>query len=197
MGISQILMIDNFDSFTYNLADELAVLGCKLTVLRNDVPVQTVADTLKALSRKGQTALVLSPGPSTPSDAGNLLAIIQDNLGRFPQLGICLGHQAIAQALGGTVARAPEICHGKSSPLEDISGPLLEHVTAPVQAARYHSLVVTKLPRQLTAAASVHGLCMAFYSTRLRVAGLQFHPESVLTTQGRQILRSCLGFLGA
>lgn len=191
-----IIFIDNFDSFSYNLADELMVLGCTLKIYRNDAPVEFIHAELDKAMAGGPAALMLSPGPSTPAEAGNLIPIIKDNIGRVPMLGICLGHQAIAEALGGKVVRAPEIFHGKTSLVKHTGAPLFAGIQSPLHAARYHSLVVEDLPPELTQCAEVDGLCMAFYSDKLKAAGLQFHPESILTTYGRTILQNCLNFLG-
>lgn len=191
------LFIDNFDSFSYNLTYELQMAGCEVEVYRNDADPAFIRDKLAELSSMGQTALVLSPGPGTPEQSGHLLEFIEQNLGQYPVLGICLGHQAIGQVMGGKVVRAPEICHGKASLLKHDHGPLFTGIPDPFQAARYHSLVVTDVPDTLTIGATYKDLCMAFYSTKLKAAGLQFHPESILTTQGRRILRNCLRFMGA
>ncbi len=192
-----IIFIDNFDSFSYNLVDELCVLGANVKIFRNNAPVQFIREQLDEASKNGPAALVLSPGPSTPDDAGNLLPIIHDNIGRYPMLGICLGHQAIARALGADIVRAPEIFHGKTSMIEHTAVPIFEGIPNPLHAARYHSLVAANIPESLTVCAETHGLCMAFYSETYKLAGLQFHPESVLTTFGRRILRNCLNFLGS
>ncbi len=192
-----IVFIDNFDSFSYNLIDELRQLHCKVQVYRNDVSPDFVLDKLAQTDSSEPSALVLSPGPSAPADAGNLLPIIRTCLGRYALLGVCLGHQAIAQALGADIINAPEICHGKSSPLQHDNGPIFQHIPNPVQAARYHSLIAANLPDKLTVSAHCHGMCMAYYCKDPRVIGLQFHPESILTTCGRQILQNCLDFLQA
>lgn len=192
-----IIFIDNFDSFSYNLVDELCVLGADVRIFRNNAPVEFIREQLADASQSGPTALVLSPGPSTPDDAGNLLPIIRDNIGRYPMLGICLGHQAIARAMGADIVRAPEICHGKTSMIEHTDVPIFKGIPNPLHAARYHSLVAANIPDTLTVCAETYGLCMAFYSEARRLVGLQFHPESVLTTFGRRILSNCLDFLVA
>ena len=191
----ELIFIDNFDSFSYNLTDELATLGCKLRIYRNDVAPQFIVDELSAAAAHDSCSLVISPGPGTPKEAGNLLAIIGQTIGQFPILGVCLGHQAIAQYLGAKIVRAPEICHGKASAIMHDNGPLFTGLANPLQAARYHSLIVTDLPKTLTCAAKAGDLCMAYYAKYPRVIGLQFHPESILTTQGRHVLRNCLNFL--
>ena len=191
----KLIFIDNFDSFSYNLIDELSSLGCALEVYRNDVSPDFVDAKLQQAAALGPTALVISPGPGTPSESGNLLPIIGKICGHFPMLGVCLGHQAIAQYLGAQVVRAPEICHGKASELTHDNGPLFTGLSNPLRAARYHSLIVQNLPPCLTLAAEVNSLCIAYYARNPRVVGLQFHPESILTTHGRQILNNCLNFL--
>ena len=142
-----VIFIDNFDSFTYNLVDELRILGCQVTVWRNDVDVEVITAQLEARRNSGQKPLiVLSPGPSRPEDAHNLLPLVRANLGRYPQLGICLGHQALGMALGGQVVAAPEILHGKSSLINHDGSACFHNLPSPLKVARYHSLVVNNLP---------------------------------------------------
>lgn len=184
-----ILVIDNYDSFTYNLVQLLGGLQETIEVYRNDtITAQGVLD-------RNPDHLVLSPGPGTPSDAGNLLDIVQTCGPHIPTLGVCLGHQAIGQAYGGRVIHAPALVHGKSSPANHTGHPLFTDVPNPFQVGRYHSLVVDpqNLPPSLVPVAhSSDGDLMAMVHTSHPVFGLQFHPESVLTPQGVQIVRNFL-----
>jgi anthranilate synthase component 2 len=188
-----IIFIDNFDSFSYNLVDEFRVLGNEVTVYRNDTDPDKIMDLLKkASSDKGGAVLVLSPGPSTPDEANNLIPIIKKAMGRYPMLGICLGHQAIGEVLGGKVVRAGEIVHGKSSDIEHDGTGAFKGLPNPLKAARYHSLVVENLPSNVHVCATCSGMVMAFWEKKLRLMGFQFHPESVMTAYGRKLLANAL-----
>ncbi|MCR5536901.1 MAG: aminodeoxychorismate/anthranilate synthase component II [Succinivibrio sp.] len=192
----KIIFIDNFDSFSYNLVDELSVLGYEVLVYRNDVEIGLLEDLAHKLSAQGDEVLfVLSPGPSTPEDAHNLLPLIRTLLGHYPMLGICLGHQALGQVLGGKVVRAREIVHGKSSLIEHDGTLCFKGLPNPLKIARYHSLIVTDLPPNVSITSSYEGMCMSFYEAQQRVIGFQFHPESVLTTYGRPLLANALQLL--
>jgi anthranilate synthase/aminodeoxychorismate synthase-like glutamine amidotransferase len=181
-------MIDNLDSFTFNLVEAIERLGAKVRVLRNSVP----ADTALALAEERRATLLLSPGPGRPEDAGCCLELIARAKGRVPLLGICLGHQAIVLEAGGTVERAPEPVHGKASVLEhDGAGPF-EGIEGPVRIGRYHSLCTRGLPARLTVHAEIDGMAMAISDPRALQTGLQFHPESVLTPAGNRILANSL-----
>ncbi|MGN0902901.1 MAG: aminodeoxychorismate/anthranilate synthase component II [Succinivibrio sp.] len=191
-----IIFIDNFDSFTYNLVDELKVLGNNVLVYRNDTDVDLICQIAEEYKKKGDKVIImLSPGPSSPADANNLLPIIKDNLGKYPMLGICLGHQALGQVLGGTVEHAPVIVHGKSSMLEHEGKLCFKNLPNPLKVARYHSLVVTNLPEDVEILAQYDGMCMSLYSSRYNVLGFQFHPESIMTTFGRQLLKNAIDSL--
>ena len=184
-----ILVIDNYDSFTYNLVQYLGELGAELEVRRND---QT---TLEEIARLAPERIVISPGPKTPSEAGICLDVIQTFAGRLPILGVCLGHQAIGQAFGGKVIRAPEIMHGKTSPVSHDGKTIFTGLPNPFPATRYHSLIVEResLPACLAiSATSPDGLIMAFRHKKMKVEGVQFHPESVLTDSGKQLLANFL-----
>jgi len=184
-----ILVIDNYDSFTYNLVQLLGGLGETIEVFRNDT---ITADGV--LARKPDY-LVLSPGPGTPSDSGNLLSIVEGCGPKIPTLGVCLGHQAIGQAFGGRVIHAPCLVHGKSSPVHHTGHGLFAGVSSPFEAGRYHSLVVeaSTLPSALQPLAhATDGELMAMVHKEHPIAGVQFHPESVLTPSGVQIVRNFL-----
>lgn len=184
-----ILLIDNYDSFTYNLAQHLGQLGQKLEVRRND---QITLDQIGELKPE---RIVISPGPGVPEDAGITVELIRRFAGKMPILGVCLGHQAIGHAFGGRVVRAPTIMHGKTSPILHDGKTIFRKVPQRFTATRYHSLVVDRkgLPQELQVSARTpDGTIMGLRHRKLRVEGVQFHPESVLTEAGVQILRNFL-----
>jgi para-aminobenzoate synthetase component 2 len=184
-----ILVIDNYDSFTYNLVQYLGELGARLEVRRND---QT---TVEEIARLAPERIVISPGPKTPSEAGICLDVIEKLAGRLPILGVCLGHQAIGQAFGGKVIRAPEIMHGKTSEIHHDGKTIFSGLPNPFSATRYHSLIVerTSLPSCLEVSATTSdGLIMGLRHREMKVEGVQFHPESVLTDAGKQLLANFL-----
>jgi anthranilate synthase/aminodeoxychorismate synthase-like glutamine amidotransferase len=184
-----ILVIDNYDSFTYNLVQYLGELGAQLEVRRND---QT---TVEKIARLAPERIVISPGPKTPSEAGICLEVIEQFAGRLPLLGVCLGHQAIGQAFGGKVIRAPEIMHGKTSEIRHDGRTIFAGLPNPFSATRYHSLIVERstLPPCLEISATTSdGLIMGLRHKEMKVEGVQFHPESVLTPAGKQLLANFL-----
>jgi para-aminobenzoate synthetase component 2 len=184
-----ILVIDNYDSFTYNLVQYLGELGAQLEVRRND---QT---TVEEIARLAPERIVISPGPKTPSEAGICLEVIEQFAGRVPILGVCLGHQAIGQAFGGKVIRAPEIMHGKTSEICHDGRTIFAGLPNPFSATRYHSLIVQRstLPPCLEiSATTADGLIMGLRHKEMKVEGVQFHPESVLTLTGKQLLANFL-----
>lgn len=184
-----ILVIDNYDSFTYNLVQYLGELGAKPEVRRND---QT---TVEEIRRMAPERIVISPGPKTPTEAGICLKVIEKFSGHIPLLGVCLGHQAIGQAFGGRVIRAPEIMHGKTSEIHHDGKTVFSGLPNPFLATRYHSLIVerTSLPACLEiSATTADGLIMGLRHKDMRVEGVQFHPESVLTDAGKQLLANFL-----
>jgi len=184
-----ILVIDNYDSFTYNLVQYLGELGAELCVVRNDQT--TVQEIEKTLPER----IVISPGPKTPTEAGICLEVIRRFSGRVPILGVCLGHQAIGQAFGGKVIRAPQIMHGKTSLITHDGKTIFRGLSNPFSATRYHSLIVERetLPACLEiSASSPDGLIMGLRHREMNVEGVQFHPESVLTESGKQLLANFL-----
>ncbi len=186
-----ILVIDNYDSFTFNLVQMLGVLHPAIEVRRNDAITPDEALALRP------DYLVLSPGPGEPSRAGHLLDFVRVCGTRVPTLGVCLGHQAIAAAFGGRIARSPRLMHGKSSPVHHDGQGLFAGLPSPFAAGRYHSLIVdaATLPRELVPLAhGGHGELMALRHRQLPLFGVQFHPESVLTPAGGQLLNNFLGF---
>jgi anthranilate synthase/aminodeoxychorismate synthase-like glutamine amidotransferase len=185
-----VLVIDNYDSFTYNLVQYLGELGATVVVRRND---EASIDQLRSLSH---ARVVISPGPGRPEQAGTSLDVIKTFGTAMPVLGVCLGHQAIGLAFGGDVIRAPMPIHGKTSTVEHNASGVFAGLSATFQAGRYHSLVVDEqtLPADLevTARTKEDGLVMGLRHRTLPIHGVQFHPESVLTNEGRRILRNFL-----
>ena len=184
-----VLLIDNYDSFTYNLVQALAVLGARVTVKRHD---KITVEQAKAL---GPSHLMISPGPGRPENAGVSVAVVREMMGDVPVLGVCLGHQAIAQALGGTVESAQTLMHGKASPVYHDGRTLFEGLPNPFPAGRYHSLAVAErqLPEDLVVSAyTSDGEIMGVRHRVLPTEGVQFHPESVLTPEGDRLLRNFL-----
>lgn len=182
-----ILLIDNYDSFVYNLARYVGKLGRQREVVRND------AITLDQIAAMAPDAIILSPGPCTPNEAGICNELIRTFAGRFPILGICLGHQCIANNFGGRTIRAAYPCHGKTSMIEHNADEIFMGLPNPMEGARYHSLIVelaANSPLQITARTEEDDIIMAIRHKDLPVYGLQFHPESVLTTYGIDIIRN-------
>ncbi|MDY6993522.1 MAG: aminodeoxychorismate/anthranilate synthase component II [Pseudomonadota bacterium] len=192
-----LLLIDNYDSFTYNLVQYFGELGVEVQVVRND------QITVEAIAEQKPQYLVISPGPCTPNEAGISVAAIQALAGQIPILGVCLGHQSIGQAFGGYIIHARQIMHGKTSWIYHHEQGLFQGLPNPFQATRYHSLVIdqTRLPSclQITAwTLDDHGEreeIMAVEHQQLAIFGVQFHPESILTAQGHQLLKNFLRIL--
>ena len=184
-----ILLLDNYDSFTYNLAQYLGELGCTVEVHRNDkISVEQI------VQRKPER-IVISPGPCTPREAGISLELIQKLAGKFPILGVCLGHQAIGEAFGGKVVRAAKLFHGKTSEIQHDRKGIFRDLPNPFVATRYHSLIVDakSLPRELQITAqTADGTIMGLRHRKFAIEGVQFHPESVLTDSGKRVLNNFL-----
>jgi len=185
-----ILVIDNYDSFTFNLVQYLWELGATVEVFRNDkIDIAGIRD-------RRPEALVLSPGPCTPSEAGVCVPAIRELSGAVPILGVCLGHQAIGQAFGGRVVRAKRVMHGKTSPIQHDGSGIFSGVRAPLEGGRYHSLVVERdsLPPilRVTASSQDDEEIMAIAHREHPTVGVQFHPESVLTPDGKRLLANFL-----
>ncbi|MEZ5424919.1 MAG: aminodeoxychorismate/anthranilate synthase component II [Pyrinomonadaceae bacterium] len=185
-----LLVIDNYDSFTYNLVQYLGELGARMEIRRNDrVTVEEIENDLKP------ERILISPGPGTPDDAGVSLEVLQTFKEQLPILGVCLGHQAIGQIFGGRVVRAPQPVHGKPVEISHDGKTIFSGLAENFQAGRYHSLVVERetLPDCLEiSAASPDGLIMGLRHKTLKIEGVQFHPESILTTDGKKLLRNFL-----
>jgi len=184
-----LLLIDNYDSFTYNLAQYLGELGAAVQVERND------ALTLDGISAKAPGAIVISPGPCTPNEAGISMDVIRTFAGRIPILGVCLGHQCIGQVFGGRIVRAPRVMHGKTSKIFHDEKGLFHGVENPFVATRYHSLVIApdSLPDALEVTAKTwEDEIMGVRHKQHLIEGVQFHPESIMTTAGKQLLANFL-----
>lgn len=184
-----ILLIDNYDSFTYNVYQYVANLGYPVSVIRND------RITLEEIERTDYSGIIISPGPGTPAKAGICKAVIDRFAGKTPILGICLGHQAIGEVFGGKVIRAPQPVHGKAEYMIHRGKGIYKDLPKPFMAGRYHSLIVDKngLPDCLEiTATSQDGLIMGLRHKEFEVEGVQFHPESILTPQGSKILENFL-----
>ena len=191
--MSKVTLIDNYDSFTWNLVHYLGALGAEVEVVRNDE--RSVEDVLAAKP----DAILLSPGPCTPREAGICLDVIRKAHGGVPIMGVCLGHQAIGDAYGGDVVRAPEPLHGKMSEITHRGETLFAGINGPFQATRYHSLIVERktLPANLAVTAEADGLIMALSHRTHPVHGVQFHPESIASEHGHLILKNFLDLADA
>jgi anthranilate synthase/aminodeoxychorismate synthase-like glutamine amidotransferase len=191
---ARILMIDNYDSFTYNLVQYLGELGADVEVRRND------AITLDEVGARQPDGIVVSPGPCTPKEAGISVPLIERYQSTIPILGVCLGHQAIGAALGGAIVRAPRVMHGKTSPIHHDGRGVFRNLGNPFAATRYHSLVIERatLPAELEVSAwTAEGEIMGVRHRRLPLEGVQFHPESILTLEGKHLLQNFLDGLPA
>ncbi len=188
-----IFVLDNYDSFTYNLVQYLGEMGQDVVVRRND------RVTIEELEQLHPERIVISPGPCTPQEAGISIELIRHFTGKLPLLGVCLGHQAIGAAFGGKVVRAPHLMHGKTSQIEHDGRTVFRGLPSPMEATRYHSLIVAErgLPAELEISARTterdgSSVIMGVRHRQYPVEGVQFHPESVLTGQGRQLLKNFL-----
>lgn len=192
MENTNVILLDNFDSFTYNLVDEIRTLGIDLQVFRNNVKASVL---LEKLTESENSLLLLSPGPGNPQSAGCMLELLSLVQGVRPVLGICLGHQAIVQHYGGTIGRAPEAKHGKSSLVAHCGDKMFNGLPNPFPVARYHSLMATEVPNSLSVLADFDDIPMAVYQEQDKMLGMQFHPESILTSQGSALLKQSISFL--
>ncbi len=184
-----IFVLDNYDSFTYNLVQYMGELGAEMTIRRND---ELTVDEVEAL---GPERILLSPGPCTPQEAGISIDLIRRFAGKTPILGVCLGHQAIGAAFGGDVVRAPKLMHGKTSEVEHDGKTIFSGIATPMTCTRYHSLIVSEknLPKDLEVSArTADGTIMGLRHREYPVEGVQFHPESVLTDDGKKLIQNFL-----
>jgi anthranilate synthase/aminodeoxychorismate synthase-like glutamine amidotransferase len=185
-----IFILDNYDSFTYNLVQYMGELGAEIVVHRND---KITCEQIEALAPE---RIVISPGPCTPNEAGISMAVVERFAGKVPILGVCLGHQSIGQTFGGTVVRAPYIMHGKTSPIHHDGEGIYAGLSNPLTATRYHSLIVERdsVPDCLQIVAETEdGLVMGLRHRDSCVEGVQFHPESILTSEGKNLLGNFIG----
>lgn len=183
-----VFVLDNYDSFTYNLVQYMGELGAKMTIRRND---ELTVDEVEALAPE---RILLSPGPCTPQEAGISIPLIQHFAGKVPILGVCLGHQAIGAAFGGNVVRAPQLMHGKTSKVDHDGKTIFSGVATPMTCTRYHSLIVAEegLPDELEVSARTGDIIMGLRHRKYPVEGVQFHPESVLTSDGKRLIQNFL-----
>jgi anthranilate synthase/aminodeoxychorismate synthase-like glutamine amidotransferase len=188
-----VFVLDNYDSFTYNLVQYLGELGVEVVVRRND------EITVEAVETMHPERILLSPGPCTPQEAGISIALVRHFAGKVPLLGVCLGHQAIGAAFGGEIVRAPQLMHGKTSEVQHDGKTIFHGLASPMTATRYHSLIVREkgLPQELeiSAYAAENGgsrVIMGLRHKRFPVEGVQFHPESVLTGEGKKLIKNFL-----
>ncbi|MFY9938318.1 MAG: aminodeoxychorismate/anthranilate synthase component II [Silvibacterium sp.] len=184
-----IFVLDNYDSFTYNLVQYMGELGAEMTIRRND---ELTVDEVEALAPE---RILLSPGPCTPQEAGISIDLIRSFAGKVPILGVCLGHQAIGAAFGGDVIRAPKLMHGKTSEVEHDGKTVFTGIASPMTCTRYHSLIVSEknLPGDLEVSArTADGTIMGLRHRKYPVEGVQFHPESVLTSEGKHLIKNFL-----
>ncbi len=188
----KLYFLDNFDSFTYNLVDQFRSQNFEVIVYRNNVDANVLAE--KLLS-EDNAALVLSPGPGAPHQAGCMMDLISLVAGKVPILGICLGHQALVEHYGGLVERAPKVVHGKASLISHTQHQIFGNLPSPLPVGRYHSLVATRVPEELEVVASTESLPMAIVHKQHKSVGFQFHPESILTTLGSELLTQSIHFL--
>ncbi len=191
--MKNLLLIDNFDSFTYNLVDEFRKRECNVEVYRNNVSLAQLEHVVKEIEPK---AIVISPGPSSPRNAGNCIDIVREYAGRIPIFGVCLGHQIIIEAFGGKVERAPEAVHGKASFITHDKKGIFKDLPNPLHAGRYHSLCGTRIPECLERTAEYNGINMGIRHKKYLIEGVQFHPESILTSEGGRIIENLLYHFG-
>jgi len=186
----EVLMIDNFDSFTYNLVDEFEKRKCKVAVYRNNIRIKDFKEVIETAKPR---LIVISPGPSHPKNAGISMEAIREFAGKIPIFGVCLGHQCIVEAFGGIVDKAPEVLHGKPSAVTHDRQTVYRNLENPIQVGRYHSLVGIKIPRELAVTARTNqGIVMGVRHKKFFVEGVQFHPESILTPSGGLIIENLL-----
>lgn len=190
--MNNIIFIDNFDSFSYNLVDEFKMLGNKVTVYRNNLSLEVL---LEKINSTKNPIVVISPGPGNPSQTGCIVNLITAIKGKVPVIGICLGHQAIIEAYGGIVSHSNEIVHGKIARVKHTNHTIFDGLDSPLTVARYHSLIAVKVPSRLVVVAEVNDLVMAVVDDKNKICGLQFHPESIMTIQGSKLLKNIINWV--
>lgn len=187
-----VLLIDNFDSFTHNLVDEFEKRNCKVFVYRNNIIIENFKNVAATINPR---LIVISPGPGTPNDAGISMQVIKNYAGKIPLFGVCLGHQCIIESFGGIVGRAPEVLHGKSSKVIHDNKTIYKSLGNPFQVGRYHSLAGLKIPDELEVSAKTGNIVMGVRHKTHFIEGVQFHPESILTPTGGLIIENLLSML--
>ena len=185
-----VLFIDNFDSFSFNLVDEFRKRGCAVSVWRNDITAARAIGL--ALELPVPVLVVISPGPGSPAQAGCCIDLIRQGAGKLPIFGVCLGHQAMVEAFGGVVGQAGEIVHGKSAVVVHDGSAIFRGIPNPFKAARYHSLAARTIPECLKVTANAGGVVMAVEHRSMPVIGVQFHPESILTPHGGRMIENVI-----
>lgn len=190
--MANIIFMDNFDSFTYNIVDDLRTMGHNVEIYRNNLSTEFF---LEKLAQTENPLLFLSPGPCYPKDAGSMLDVIKASIGKYPMIGICLGHQAIIETYGGKIIPADDYIHGETSSIQHDGQAMFKGLPNPMSVARYHSLVGVDIPKALTINASVNNMAMAVRDDQNYVMGFQFHPESILTTDGYCLLSQSIDWL--
>lgn len=190
--MANIIFMDNFDSFTYNIVDDLRTMGHNVEIYRNNLSTEFF---MEKLAQTENPILCLSPGPCYPKDAGSMLAVIKASIGQYPMIGICLGHQAIIETYGGKIIPADDYIHGETSSIQHDGQAMFKGLPNPMSVARYHSLVGVEIPKALTINASVNNMAMAVRDDQNYVMGFQFHPESILTTEGYCLLSQSIDWL--
>lgn len=194
--MSKIFFIDNQDSFTYNLVEELKALNFEVEVYRNTVEPNYVLSAIEEAKQQGLSPLLfLSPGPGKPAESTCMMSLLDSCAGKYPVIGVCLGHQAIAEYYGGQVVLAGETVHGKSSTITLSEHPIFSGLGDTISVARYHSLIVSELPETLSVEAYLEDMPMVVMDEQRAVVGFQFHPESILTTDGTRLLKQTIDFL--
>ncbi|CAL4324409.1 Anthranilate synthase component 2 [Buchnera aphidicola (Panaphis juglandis)] len=186
-----IVLLDNFDSFTYNIVDQLRISGNNVIIYRNKISLNTI---LLKLSNFKKPVLLLSPGPGKPKNAGCMLDLLSHVVGKIPVIGICLGYQAIVEHYGGSVDYSGEVVHGKSSLIHHDEKEMFLNITNPLLVARYHSLVCESIPKSLVINSVMNNMVMSVRNNSDKICGFQFHPESILTTYGTQLLDKTLNW---
>jgi len=190
--MANIIFMDNFDSFSYNIVDDLRTMGHNVEIYRNNLSTEFF---LEKLAQIENPLLFLSPGPCYPKDAGSMLDVIKASIGKYPMIGICLGHQAIIEIYGGKIIPADDYIHGETSSIQHDGQAMFKGLPNPMSVARYHSLVGVDIPKALTINASVNNMAMAVRDDQNYVMGFQFHPESILTTDGYCLLSQSIDWL--
>ncbi|CAL4326008.1 Anthranilate synthase component 2 (plasmid) [Buchnera aphidicola (Eriosoma grossulariae)] len=190
--MSNILLIDNMDSFTYNLVDLLRIQNHTVKIFRNYISIQIIT---KKLSQMNNPILIFSPGPGSPHNAGNMPRLIKEFKGHIPMVGICLGHQAIIEAYGGTIQPVTHIIHGQASQIQHDNQDMFKNLPNPLSVARYHSLMCDILPHGFVVTASYQNMIMSIKNKNDRVCSFQFHPESILTKYGSILLKQTILWL--